>query len=148
MHSRVFTAASPTAEISTLGLEPDEWVLVASILIECALVPVGVIASDKAWSVSPGLLDLFVQRGREALSTAVVEEVCQTKYEVHVPGSEYRVVPLTVPAHVDLDAPPAVYELASYPHLSQTLSDFLDFVAGSGGFHCSPTQEPGLSSGA
>ena len=137
MYSRLFTADSPTAEVSTLSLDPEEWILVASILIECALVPVGVITSDKPWAVSSGLLDLFVHRGREALDTAVVEEMYQTTYEVHIPGSEYRVVPLAVPAQVDLDAPPAVHDLALYPHLLQTWSDFLDFVADSGGFHCS-----------
>ena len=147
MDSRLLTAYSPAAPVPTLTLEPDEWVLVASVLIECALVPVGIITSEKTWSVSSGLLDVFVNRGREALSAAVVEEVCETRYEVHIPGSEYRVVPLTVPTNVDLDAPPAVYDLSLYPHLVTTLRNFLDFIADSGGFHCAPVHEPGLNSG-
>lgn len=115
---------------------------VASVLVEAGLVPVGIITSNASWSVSEGLLHHFVDLGDLALSSAVVESTQRTHLEVHVPGSEYRVVPKFTVTYGDLDTPPDVNPLSEHTHVRDTLEKFFRFVKTSGGFECVPEPRP------
>jgi hypothetical protein len=142
MCERVWVAQQPKDwSPRQMSFTAQQWLLVASILIEAQLIPPRVAGEIATWFVDESLSLYFSQKFRTAAESAVVEVSENGDREVHVPHSVDRVFIYSerTPG-LPQDTPPVVTPVKEHDDISTLFSEVATFIIGSGGFR-SNTEE-------
>lgn len=132
---------------------PEQWSWCAGVLVESGLVPLDVTWSSSDWGVEDSAATFFARKFREASYSCVVEVDEVGTREVHVPGTDTRLMmtPMVVAlaSHgveitrgEDLDVPPLVEPCWKHVDVYSTLQKAATFMIGCGGFVAYPYGMP------
>lgn len=111
----------------------EEWVWVATVLVESDLVPPSVASCPTSWHVEGTLVRFFSTKFHIAVQNCVVETSSADK-ELHVSGAGNRVFPNRALTPANLDEVPSVAPVSEHPDIMGVLMRAEKFLTLCGGF--------------